>query len=120
MTISNYRGLHVWQAGMKLAEEAYKASKKFPRSETYGLSAQLQRSAVSVPSNIAEGQGRRSKGDFARFLGIALGSIAEVETQVILAQRLGYLDATVAEGLLGQADRIGRMLLSLRRKMQPP
>ena len=119
MAPKNYRGLFVWQAAMSLAEKAYAATKRFPRSERYGLSSQLQRAAISVPSNIAEGHGRYSKGDFSRFLAIAQGSLAELETQVLLAQRLDYLDGKAANDLMSQADKIGRMLRSLRSKMRP-
>ena len=117
MAIANYRDLVAWHAAMALAEDVYKTTRTFPRSEIYGLSSQLQRSAVSVPSNIAEGHGRRSRSDFARFLAFSLGSLAELETQVQLAARLNYVDRGAAARLIEQADRIGRMLFSLRRKM---
>jgi len=87
----NYRELTVWQEGMKLAKAVYKLTEKFPRQETYALADQIRRAVVSVPSNIAEGQARKAPGDFRRFLHIALGSLAEVDTQLILAQEFGYL-----------------------------
>ena len=86
-----YRDLKVWQAAMRLTVEVYRLSEQFPKHETYGLTSQLQRSAVSLPSNIAEGHGRNSPKEFNHFLGIALGSLAELETQLILAQHLNYL-----------------------------
>ncbi len=87
----NYRDLVVWQNGIKIAKAVYKLTEKFPKQETYALADQIRRAAVSVPSNIAEGQARRASGDFRRFLHIALGSLAEVDTQLILAQEFGYL-----------------------------
>ena len=87
----NYRELLVWQEGIKLAKVVYRLTEKFPRQETYALADQIRRAVVSVPSNIAEGQARKAPGDFRRFLHIALGSLAEVDTQLILAQEFGYL-----------------------------
>jgi four helix bundle protein len=78
--MAGYRDLKVWQAAMQLAGDVYRLSAQFPKHETYGLASQLQRSAVSLPSNIAEGQGRNSRKEFHHFLGIALGSLAELET----------------------------------------
>src|SRR6185295_7508902 len=91
MKVISYRDLIVWQSAMQLAEDTYKLCARFPRSERFGLGAQLQRCAVSVPLNIAEGQARGSTRDYLRFLSIARGSAAEVETQLLLAQRLGYV-----------------------------
>jgi len=88
----NYRELIVWQDGIKLAKAIYKLTEKFPRQEIYALADQIRRAAVSVPSIIAEGQARKSPGDFRRFLHIALGSLAEVDTQLVLAQEFGYLN----------------------------
>ena len=90
-TARNYRELIVWQEGIQLAKAIYQLSGKFPRQETYALSDQIRRAVVSVPSNIAEGQARRAPVEFRRFLHIALGSLAEVDTQVILAGEFGYL-----------------------------
>jgi four helix bundle protein len=87
----NYRELIVWQEGIKLAKAVYKLTEKFPRQETYALADQIRRAVVSVPSNIAEGQARKAPGDFRRFLHISLGSLAEVDTQLVLAQEFGYL-----------------------------
>jgi four helix bundle protein len=91
VSAKNYRELIVWQEGIKLAKAVYKLTEKFPRQETYALADQIRRAVVSVPSNIAEGQARKAPGDFRRFLHIALGSLAEVDTQLILAQEFGYL-----------------------------
>jgi four helix bundle protein len=106
----NYRDLIVWQEGIELAKKVYQLTEKFPRTETYALCDQLRRAAISVPSNIAEGQARKSSGDFNRFLHMALGSLAEVDTQLVLARELGYL----ADGDCGAIeDRI----LELRKKL---
>ncbi|HNA55797.1 MAG TPA: four helix bundle protein [Anaerolineales bacterium] len=91
ISAKNYRELIVWQDAIKIAKAVYLLTGKFPKQETYALADQLRRAAVSVPSNIAEGQARKSPGDFRRFLHIALGSLAEVDTQLILAQEFGYL-----------------------------
>ncbi len=91
VSAKNYRELIVWQDAIKIAKAVYLLTGKFPKQETYALADQLRRAAVSVPSNIAEGQARKSPGDFRRFLHIALGSLAEVDTQLILAQEFGYL-----------------------------
>lgn len=91
VSAKNYRELIVWQDAIKIAKTVYQLTGKFPKQEIYALADQLRRAAVSVPSNIAEGQARKSPGDFRRFLHIALGSLAEVDTQLILAQEFGYL-----------------------------
>jgi four helix bundle protein len=103
MSIRNYRDLIVWQKGIELAKEIYRIASRFPSSEKFGLTSQIERAAVSVPSNIAEGQSRRNSGEFRQFLYQALGSLAEVDTQLVLAHELGYLrpgDSTQAEGLI--------------------
>lgn len=91
VSAKNYRELIVWQEGIKLAKAVYKLTEKFPRQETYALADQIRRAVVSVPSNIAEGQARKAPGDFRRFLHISLGSLAEVDTQLVLAQEFGYI-----------------------------
>ncbi len=112
-----YRDLKVWQSAMQLAEEIYRLSAKFPKYETYGLASQIQRSAVSLPSNIAEGQGRNSKKEFHHFLGIALGSLFELETQLHLAQRLNYLTEEEIDPLLKISDEIGKMIKGLQKSL---
>jgi four helix bundle protein len=89
--VRSYRDLVVWQNSIKLAKTVYQLTLKFPKQETYALADQIRRAAVSVPSNIAEGQARKAPADFKRFLHIALGSLAEVDTQLVLAQEFGYL-----------------------------
>ncbi len=115
--MAGYRDLKVWQAAMQLAEKAYRLSARFPKHETYGLASQLQRSAVSLPSNIAEGHGRNSRKEFNHFLGIALGSLAELETQLILAQHLNYLSEEEISPVLQNADEIGKMLKGLQKSL---
>lgn len=108
-----YRDLLVWQKAMKLVEEVYRASQKFPKEEVYGLTSQLRRAAVSIPSNIAEGQGRKGTREFQQFLAQARGSLLELETQLLIAQNLGYLPQAQAEQLLKLTAEVGRMLNGL-------
>ena len=89
--VESYRDLIVWQKSMELVERVYRMTRVFPKEELYGLSSQIRRAAVSIPSNIAEGQARKSTAEFLNFLSIAQGSRAEVETQTLIAQRLGYV-----------------------------
>jgi four helix bundle protein len=113
MAVKNYRELIAWQKAMDLVEGVYQVTLKFPRHEMYGLSSQLRRAAVSVPSNIAEGQGRRYTKEFIRFLGIAYGSLQEVETQVILAHRLGYMEEAQETQLLEQCTEVAKLINGL-------
>ena len=112
-----YHDLKVWQSAMLLAEEVYLLCANFPKHEVYGLTSQLQRSSVSVPSNIAEGQGRNSRNEFRHFLGIALGSLAEMETQVLLAQRFKYITEQESSKVLKLADETGKMLRGLHKSL---
>ena len=109
----NYRELIVWQEAIKLAKVVYKLTEKFPRQETYALADQIRRAAVSVPSNIAEGQARRAPGDFRRFLHISLGSLAEVDTQLVLAQEFGYLSQDDINVLDEQIQGLRKKLYAL-------
>jgi four helix bundle protein len=122
--ITGYRDLDVWQRAMELVECCYRATEKFPRSEEFGLRAQIRRAAVSIPSNIAEGQGRSSTGEYVHHLSIAHGSLMELETQVQIAGRLGFLISKEVEPLLGLSAAVGRMLnaltTSLRRRASAP
>ena len=117
VSAKNYRELIVWQEGIKLAKAVYKLTEKFPRQETYALGDQIRRAVVSVPSNIAEGQARKAPGDFRRFLHIALGSLAEVDTQLVLAQEFGYLSkedmAVFDEQIQGLRKRLYALINSL-------
>ena len=100
MTVRNYTELIAWQKGMDFVEAVYKATKQFPKEELYGLTSQLRRAVVSIPSNIAEGQGRRSTKEFVQFLSIAHGSLREAETQILIAKRLNYIDAEQVRRLM--------------------
>ncbi len=110
---NSYRDLRVWQHAMKLAVRVYKDTEPFPRREWYGLTAQLRRAAVSVPSNIAEGKGRRTDPDFLTFLFHARGSLLEVETQISLAEQLGYLSEFSSRSLLRDTAGVGSALTGL-------
>jgi four helix bundle protein len=111
--VRSYRDLLVWKKSMSLVMDVYRSTRSFPGTETYGLISQLRRAVVSVPSNIAEGQGRLSTGEFKHFLGQARGSLMEVETQILIAQELGYLAPNDSEDLLGVAGEVGRILNGL-------
>ena len=114
----HYRDLLVWQKAITWVEAIYAATQTWPSDERFGLISQIRRSAVSVPSNIAEGCSRRSTGDFVRFLLIAKGSLAEAETQVIIAGRLDYVGAAAQTALLEAADEISRMIAGLINKLE--
>ena len=109
----NYRELLVWQEGITLAKTIYQLAEKFPRTETYALSDQLRRAVVSVPSNIAEGQARKLPGEFRHFLHIALGSLAEVDTQLVLACEFGYLTKDDLSCTESQIQELRKKLYSL-------
>jgi len=108
-----YRDLVVWNKAMELVTEIYRVTHNFPKEELFGLMSQLRRAAVSIPSNIAEGKGRISKGEFRQFLGNARGSLAEVETQILIAQNLSYLDEPEANKLLAMVEEGGKVLNGL-------
>jgi four helix bundle protein len=116
--VKSYRELTVWQKSIALAERIYVASKAFPKEESFGLTSQMRRAAVSVPSNIAEGAAREGTGEFLQFLSIAQGSLAELDTQLLLAERLGYLKAAQVRDLEHACDEIGRMLSGLRKSLK--
>lgn len=103
---------------MDLAHEVYRVTASFPREERYGLTSQIRSAAISIPSNIAEGQGRNSNKDFDRFLSIANGSRTELETQLMLAARLNYIDSTVRDDLLQRSEEIGRLLSGLSKSLK--
>ena len=112
-TLQSYRDLVVWKKSMALVLDVYRSTQTFPKTETYGLGSQLRRGAVSIPSNIAEGQARLSTGEFRQFLGNARGSLMEVETQVLLARALNYLERDESESLLTATAEIARILNGL-------
>src|SRR5438094_802451 len=107
----SFRDLLVWQKAMTLVIDIYRITGEFPREERYGLTAQIRRAAVSVPSNIAEGQARPTRGEFRQFLGHSKGSLAELETQLLIAENLGYFDEP--NHLQEQIAEVGRMLSGL-------
>jgi four helix bundle protein len=109
----NYRDLIVWQRAMDVVEGVYRLTKASPREEMYGLTSQSRRAAVSVAANIAEGQGRGGKAEFARFLWIAYGSLRELETHLIIALRLEFAAGNEIERLLEKASEVGRILRGL-------
>ena len=113
----HYKELIVWQKGMALAKQVYHLTQKFPAEERYGLTSQLRRAAVSVPSNIAEGQARRSTNEFLQFLSIAEGSLAELETQLLLSADLSYCKQADLDPPLKEIDELQKMLVALKRKL---
>ena len=117
-TLKSYRELTVWQKSVDLAEKVYQVTRSFPKEEIYGLVSQMRRAAVSIPSNIAEGQSRNSTGEFLQFLGTARGSLAELETQVELAARLKYLPPNQAEQIQAECTEISKMLNGLMRSLR--
>ncbi len=119
MAITTYRDLVVWQKAMDLVVHVYKLTSVFPRDELYGLTAQLRKSAISVPSNISEGQGRKSTAEFMHHLSIALGSLCEVETQLLVAGRLEYVEGAPLDTIIEQCAEVGRLLNGLYNSLSP-
>jgi four helix bundle protein len=109
----SYKDLIAWRKAMALVTDVYRATQSFPRHELYGLTNQLRRAAVSVPSNIAEGQARFSRKEFHHFLSHARGSLVEIETQLTIAQNLGYLTADQTQPLFDKASELGKVLNGL-------
>ena len=116
--VRSYKDLIIWQKAIDLVVEIYQVIKRFPREEIYGLSDQIKRSAVSVPSNIAEGQSRQHTAEFRQFLYIALGSLAELDTQLIIAHRLGYIDSKDNELLTARVLELRKMVSTLISKLK--
>jgi four helix bundle protein len=111
--VRSYQDLVAWQKAMDLVTKIYRLSHEFPREEIFALTSQLRRTAISVPSNIAEGQGRSSRKEFLYFLGNAKGSLSEVETQVLIARNLGYIGEEDLNALLNLSSEVGRILNGL-------
>ncbi len=120
MSVRNYSELIAWQKAMDLVQLVYAFTNRFPKEELYGLTNQVRRAAVSIPSNIAEGQGRRSTNEFLRFLSIAHGSLREVDTQVLIAARLGYLQEADIQNLIELAGEVGRLINGLINSLRAP
>lgn len=115
--VESYRDLIAWQKAMELVESIYKLTARLPDAERFGLVAQLRRAAVSIPSMLAEGHARTSTREFARFLSIARGSLAEVETQVLIAERLGFVSRDASRQVFEQCDEQGRLLRGLKKAL---
>lgn len=118
MAIRSYKDLLVWQKSIDLIDEVYRLTRGFPKSETYGLASQMQRAAVSVAANIAEGSGRDSTKEFIHHLSYSLGSLAEVETYLTVSVRLEYTVKSIVAKLESQSDEIGKMLRSLQKSLR--
>jgi four helix bundle protein len=114
----SYRDLVVWQAAMALAEDCYRATRIFPREEMFGLTSQIRRAAASIAANIAEGHGRELTGSFIQFLRVAQGSTKELETHLLLSERVGLLTNDMLQPLLDRCAEIGKMVRSLIRSLQ--
>ncbi|MBQ9441769.1 MAG: four helix bundle protein [Selenomonadaceae bacterium] len=117
MTLRSYKEFTVWQKSIDLAVEIYRLVRLLPKTETYALSDQMRRAAISIPSNIAEGQGRNSTREFIKFLAIARGSQSELETQLQLCVRIGYVDESEISVSVGLCNEVGKMLNVLIRKL---
>jgi four helix bundle protein len=116
--IKSYRDLRVWQDSMMLAELSYRLTRDFPKEETFGLSAQIRRAAASIPANVAEGHGRENTQSFIQYLRIAQGSLKELETHLMLAERVGVVGRNGTNELIRQCDALGKMLRPLIRALQ--
>ncbi|WP_321376081.1 four helix bundle protein [uncultured Draconibacterium sp.] len=115
--MKDFKNLKVWQKGMKLVVDIYKSTKLFPQEELYGLTSQIRRSAVSIPSNIAEGAGRGSNKEFSRFLDISLGSSFELETQIILAHELEFISESEFETLTDKVQEEQKMINGIQKSI---
>ena len=110
-----HQKLEAWSRAIELVTDVYRSTEHFPKEERYGLTGQIRRAAVSIPANLAEGAGRRSQKEFAHFLSNSQGSASELETELIIAHRLGYLDKPTFARLIDQLERIGRLITGLVR-----
>jgi four helix bundle protein len=115
--IKNFQDLRIWQKGIEVVKDLYLLTKKFPKEELYGLTSQMRRSAVSIPSNVAEGFRRYHNKEYKQFLYIALGSCAELETQIIIANELDYINETVKTEIIEKIKYICRMTVKLINKL---
>ena len=116
--LKNYKDLLVWQKAYQLCLAVYRATKGYPHEERYGLTSQIRRAAVSVPSNIAEGYGRKTTLEYIRFLYIAYGSNCELETQLLLSGDLGYIEAVTLAALQDETGEVERMLKALMKSLE--
>lgn len=120
MNVRNYRDLLVWQKAMDIVVESYRIAALLPKTETYGLISQIQRAAVSIPANIAEGHGRDHLGDYLHHLSIANGSLMELETHILLLSRLSYLSTNETEKALAMTAEVSRMIAGLSKSLKKP
>lgn len=116
----HYKELKIWQKGMGLVKDVYRVTETFPPGERYGLAAQLRRAAVSIPSNIAEGQARNGTREFLQFLSHASGSLAELETQILLSLELGYCSQLETDSVSREIEELQKMVAAIRRKLSVP
>jgi four helix bundle protein len=117
--VKTHKDLDAWQKSIELVKNVYELTKSFPQSELYGLSSQIRRAAVSIPSNIAEGAARQTTKEFIRFLYVAQGSLSELETQVIVSESLLYIDHDESAAILGKMSVIRAQLAGLMRSLRP-
>jgi four helix bundle protein len=117
-TIKHFKELKVWQKGIEIVKDIYEITKRFPKEEMYGLTTQMRRSAISIPSNIAEGFKRHHAKEYKQFLYIALGSIAELETQMVIAKEVDLIEGTTLDNVNEKLDHTSRMLSSLISKLR--
>jgi four helix bundle protein len=117
MGIETYRDLDIWKKGIEVVKDVYKLTEKLPKQETYGLVSQMRRSAISIPSNVAEGFKRFHNKEYKRFLHMSLGSCAELETQITIAKELKYIQENEEAILLEKLDHIGRMISNLLKRL---
>ena len=115
----NIKELKIWKKAIDLAVKIYDVSSGFPSDERFGLTSQTRRSAISIPANISEGAGRNAKGEFNQFLGIANGSAYELQTQMVIANRLGFIDDKLCEEVLDHIDELQKMNYNLQKSMKP-
>jgi|APFre7841882630_1041343.scaffolds.fasta_scaffold56029_2 four helix bundle protein len=118
--IKSFRDLNIWQKGIDLVKDIYKETQNFPRQEIYGLTNQIRRAAISIPSNIAEGHIRQHRAEFRQFLSVALGSLAELETQIVISRELNYISTEKSLNLIDQMGSIGKMIRGLIKKLNNP
>src|SRR5262245_35337049 len=116
--VRNYKDLDAWRYAMDLTEQCYRLTREFPKEELFGITSQIRRAAVSIPANIAEGQGRNTTREFAHFLGIARGSLSELETHLELASRFGFVDESKCADVMELAARVQRILAGLRKAVK--
>ncbi len=116
--VRTFKDLIVWQEALEFVVDVYKVTEKFPKSEMYGLTNQIRRSAVSIPSNIAEGNQRNSIPQYLKFVSIARGSLGELETQIILSHKLDYVDKNTQDDLLLKVEKIGRLIGGLMKSLK--